>query len=345
MFCNSALRTLLPEIGPREAAAKATLSMLAADHPLRQLVERALAGRQSAGPIAVPLGTAEGGPGSARAPAPVPCDRGRARQVPRRDARRAQPRIPQPRPHDAQLFAEAGRARPPDGRRRARGEEPAQRDDDSPRAPEAEAGGDARADYRARRAVRRVADARSDEARQRHRRRDQAARPGRGRVPQVRAARRAEAAARAPGVARQRSHVDDGARSRAPEHRRQGGVPAERARDQRRSGHAAAGAAEPDAQRLPGDARRGHAEADLPGRRRGGASRSTSRTRASASRPRTWAGFSTSTSRPRKRAAVSACRWCSESCSCTTARSRSSPPRDTEPGSGCCFPRLSGFRR
>ena len=60
MFCNSALRTLLPEIGPREAAAKATLSMLAADHPLRQLVERALAGRQSAGPIAVPLGTAEG---------------------------------------------------------------------------------------------------------------------------------------------------------------------------------------------------------------------------------------------------------------------------------------------
>ena len=60
MFCNSALRALLPEIGPREAAAKATLSMLAADHPLRQLVERALAGRQSAGPIAVPLGTAEG---------------------------------------------------------------------------------------------------------------------------------------------------------------------------------------------------------------------------------------------------------------------------------------------
>ena len=60
MFSNSALRALLPEIGPKEGGGKPALSMLPADHPLRQLVERALAGRQSAGPVAVPLGTSDG---------------------------------------------------------------------------------------------------------------------------------------------------------------------------------------------------------------------------------------------------------------------------------------------
>ena len=61
------------------------------------------------------------------------------RPVPGRHARRAQPRVSEPGALDAELLAEAGGARPADGRRRARGEEPAQRDDDSPRAAEAEA--------------------------------------------------------------------------------------------------------------------------------------------------------------------------------------------------------------
>ena len=42
--------------------------------------------------------------------------------------------VPEPGAVDAELLAQAGGARPADGRRRARGEEPAQRDDDSPRA-------------------------------------------------------------------------------------------------------------------------------------------------------------------------------------------------------------------
>ena len=128
--------------------------------------------------------------------------------------------LPHPGPHDAQLFAQARRARPPDGRRRARGEESAQRDDHPPRAAQAEARSDARADHRPRRALRGLADARPDQARQRHRRRDQAARPGRRGIPEVRPARRAEAAARAPLVARQRSDVDDRPRSRAAGDRR-----------------------------------------------------------------------------------------------------------------------------
>ena len=182
-------------------------------------------------------------------------------------------------------------------------------------------------------------DARPDQARQRHRRRDQAARPGRGRVPEVRAARRAEAAAGAPVVARQRSAVDDGARGRAARHRDQDRVSAERARDQRRPGHAAAGAAQPDDQRLPGDARRRHAEDHLPRGARGGGSRSTSRTPASAFRRRISAASSICTSRRRKKAAASACRWCSASSSCTTGRSRCSRPPVEAHGSGCCFNR------
>ena len=67
-----------------------------------------------------------------------PIDDG-ARQVRGRDARRAQPRLHDAGALDAQLLAQARRARPPDGRRRARGEEPAQRDDDSPRAAEGQA--------------------------------------------------------------------------------------------------------------------------------------------------------------------------------------------------------------
>jgi signal transduction histidine kinase len=59
MFSNAAMRALLPAMGPQEGTAKPTLSQIGADHPVRQLVERALAGRQSAGPVAIPLGVAE----------------------------------------------------------------------------------------------------------------------------------------------------------------------------------------------------------------------------------------------------------------------------------------------
>jgi len=53
IFSNASMRALLP-LG--EASGKPTLSQIAADHPMRQLVERALAGRKSAGPVSLPLG-------------------------------------------------------------------------------------------------------------------------------------------------------------------------------------------------------------------------------------------------------------------------------------------------
>jgi signal transduction histidine kinase len=56
IFSNAAMRTLLPSLGARDGAAKVELTDLAADHPVRQLVERALAGRKSAGPVSTALG-------------------------------------------------------------------------------------------------------------------------------------------------------------------------------------------------------------------------------------------------------------------------------------------------
>ncbi len=69
----------------------------------------------------------------------MPRDRGHGRPFSWRDARGAQHRVSESGALDAELLAQARGARPPDGRRGARGEEPAQRDDDSPRAAEAEA--------------------------------------------------------------------------------------------------------------------------------------------------------------------------------------------------------------
>jgi signal transduction histidine kinase len=60
MFSNAAMRALLPGLGTHAAAAgqaKPSLSQIAENDPVRQLVERALAGRKSAGPVAMPLGT------------------------------------------------------------------------------------------------------------------------------------------------------------------------------------------------------------------------------------------------------------------------------------------------
>jgi signal transduction histidine kinase len=58
IFSNAAMRALVPSMGTHEGAGKPTLSQIAADSPVRQLVERALAGRKSAGPMSVPLGGA-----------------------------------------------------------------------------------------------------------------------------------------------------------------------------------------------------------------------------------------------------------------------------------------------
>jgi signal transduction histidine kinase len=60
MFSNAAMRALLPGLGTHTASAgqvKPSLALLAENDPVRQLVERALAGRKSAGPVATPLGT------------------------------------------------------------------------------------------------------------------------------------------------------------------------------------------------------------------------------------------------------------------------------------------------
>ncbi len=56
MFSNAAMRALLPGLTQQAGSAKPSLSLLAANDPIRQLVDRALAGRKSAGPVAVPLG-------------------------------------------------------------------------------------------------------------------------------------------------------------------------------------------------------------------------------------------------------------------------------------------------
>ena len=56
IFSNAAMRQLLP-LGASDGATKQALTQIAPDHPMRQLVERALAGRKSAGPVSLPLGT------------------------------------------------------------------------------------------------------------------------------------------------------------------------------------------------------------------------------------------------------------------------------------------------
>jgi signal transduction histidine kinase len=59
MFINSSMRALLPSLASRQHAPEAALTRLPGDNPVRHLVERALAGRRSQGPVSVALG-AEG---------------------------------------------------------------------------------------------------------------------------------------------------------------------------------------------------------------------------------------------------------------------------------------------
>ncbi|HXW05386.1 MAG TPA: ATP-binding protein [Vicinamibacterales bacterium] len=56
IFSNAAMRALLPNLAAPGAPGGPAVSALAADHPVRQLVERALAGRKSQGPLSMPLG-------------------------------------------------------------------------------------------------------------------------------------------------------------------------------------------------------------------------------------------------------------------------------------------------
>ena len=113
-------------------------------------------------------------------------------------------RVSEPGAVDRALLAEARRARPAVGGRRARGEEPAERDDDSPGAAAA-AGGAARRPRpvlagcrRHRRSCAAAAAGRIAEAlaaRGRHCRRDSAARRSRAGIPEVHASRGSQAAA------------------------------------------------------------------------------------------------------------------------------------------------------
>jgi signal transduction histidine kinase len=57
MFSNAAMRALLPGLADQHASVKPGLAQLASDDPVRQLVERALAGRRSQGPVSMALGT------------------------------------------------------------------------------------------------------------------------------------------------------------------------------------------------------------------------------------------------------------------------------------------------
>ena len=92
----------------------------------------ALAGTGVAG------GAGAGRGGRHRAVADGARDRARRSPFPRRDARGAQPRVSRAGAVDAALLAQARVAQPSAGGRRARGEESAERDDDPPRAAQAE---------------------------------------------------------------------------------------------------------------------------------------------------------------------------------------------------------------
>jgi signal transduction histidine kinase len=56
MFSNAAMRALLPGLADQTGAVKPGLAQLPSDQPVRQLVERALAGRRSQGPVSIALG-------------------------------------------------------------------------------------------------------------------------------------------------------------------------------------------------------------------------------------------------------------------------------------------------
>ena len=56
MFSNSSMRALLPTLASGQHAPQSAVALLPVDNPVRQLVERALAGRRSQGPLSIALG-------------------------------------------------------------------------------------------------------------------------------------------------------------------------------------------------------------------------------------------------------------------------------------------------
>ena len=56
MFSNAAMRALLPSLAARALESGSAVAKLPTDNPVRQLIERSLAGRKSQGPVSVALG-------------------------------------------------------------------------------------------------------------------------------------------------------------------------------------------------------------------------------------------------------------------------------------------------
>lgn len=56
IFSNAAMRALLPSLAARAGESGSAVAQLAPEHPVRQLLERSLAGRKSQGPVSVALG-------------------------------------------------------------------------------------------------------------------------------------------------------------------------------------------------------------------------------------------------------------------------------------------------
>jgi signal transduction histidine kinase len=56
IFSNAAMRAVLPDLAAAGKPGETAMSQLPTDHPVRQLVERALAGRRSQGPVSIALG-------------------------------------------------------------------------------------------------------------------------------------------------------------------------------------------------------------------------------------------------------------------------------------------------
>jgi signal transduction histidine kinase len=57
MFSNASMRMLLPALAADDGHTRSAVSRLASDHPVRQLVERSLAGRKAQGPVSIALGS------------------------------------------------------------------------------------------------------------------------------------------------------------------------------------------------------------------------------------------------------------------------------------------------
>ncbi len=125
LFANPAMRAILPG-----AAAGTALSALVPEgHPLGRLAAETLLNRESRGPVSADAA----GRAGRTADRDAPGER-LGRQSGRDHADRPQHRVPEPDGIDHPVLAKAGRPGTPVRRRGARGQEPAQCHDDSPRA-------------------------------------------------------------------------------------------------------------------------------------------------------------------------------------------------------------------